>query len=528
MTENLDHDHGSHNHAICQKLKAENEIFLVTTRERFTKTLTAYKLPDDIHIQILEIIELILGEEYGTSLRSNDLGINSYCQEIASVNEFHKVQFFKVCYFLECLEKSRLSAVNLHRIRIFLETGIFRTLSIKEFFLEMSSVEVLYDCKMCGLMMAIDSDIDEISKSFYISVRGRCKECFRKECKDRYDMKMYKKKVEEIKAGKPMTKMYLCMKCGEDNYINFYERNKSKCKFCILAERRGVMSGSEIVGASASKSYHCKECHTEEPKNFRETYKSICYACFLVKKKEKYSAEKMNSVVGEVIDTENDSEFLKRKNYSCKDCETEDPGKFRRGYKSQCYECFLKEKNLKRNSKVEAENIIELELQNEVPNSKAVHILALAIEEEKKSRIAVKYLCKYCGTNEGRNFNEGMETVCARCEEIENESYICKKCNLECLRSAMNLEKGVCNLCDPDAFKPGERKKYKCSNCEETNPENFYSGFKSKCKLCVREEKRKLYEMKERMLKSFHCSECGTEQEKDFYVGHKSKCKDCM
>jgi hypothetical protein len=58
MTENLDHDHGSHNHAICQKLKAENEIFLVTTRERFTKTLTAYKLPDDIHIQILEIIEL--------------------------------------------------------------------------------------------------------------------------------------------------------------------------------------------------------------------------------------------------------------------------------------------------------------------------------------------------------------------------------------------------------------------------------------------------------------------------------------
>jgi hypothetical protein len=189
----------------------------------------------------------------------------------------------------------------------------------------------------------------------------------------------------------------------------------------------------------------------------------------------------------------------------------------------------LKEKNIKRTSKVEAREIV-----GSVPIAKvgALELIASAIEEEKRIRREIdkdiKYLCKYCGTKEGKNYNEGMETLCARCEEIENESYICKKCNLECLRSAMNLEKGVCNLCDPDAFKPGERKKYKCSNCEETNPENFYSGFKSKCKLCVREEKRKHYEVKERLLKSFHCSECGTENEKDFYVGHKSKCKACL
>ena len=92
----------------------------------------------------------------------------------------------------------------------------------------------------------------------------------------------------------------------------------------------------------------------------------------------------------------------------------------------------------------------------------------------------------------------------------------------------MNLEKGLCNLCDPEAFKSEERKPHKCSVCNESKPENFYSGFKSKCKVCTRNERRQLYETRERMLKQFLCSECGEKEPSKFHLGHKSKCKACL
>jgi hypothetical protein len=520
------------NHSVCQKLKAENEIFLTTSRERFTKTVSLYKLPEDVKDQLLAIIEMILTEEkpltvidptVGIAGTAGFTGIPAYCNEIRLENEFHKIQFFKVCYFLECLEKSKLSAIHLHRISIFLQTGIFKTLGIREFFEQMTSVDSLYECKMCRLIIPVDVGLEEICNHFYLSVRTRCKECFKRENKDRYMMKKTKKEIEE--SSKPMTKMYLCMKCGEDNYINFYERNKSKCKFCILAEKRGMIIGSDVVAASASKSHHCKECHTEDPKNFRETYKSLCYACFLEKKKEKYNVKKaINNAGFDEEDQDDKDESPKEqtkqssKPYFCKDCETDIPGKFRRGYKSQCYECFLKEKNINRVAKKEA-----IVLTGEKEPAK---ILIDTIKDEKYNTMNRYVECKYCNDKNTKNFNEGMDTVCARCEEIEMESYICKGCNLECLRTCMNVEKGLCNLCDPETIKGNSRKPYKCSNCNETRPENFYSGFKSKCKLCVRDEKRKTYEVKAKSM--FHCSECGTENEKDFYPGSKNKCKDCL
>jgi hypothetical protein len=521
------------NHSICQKLKAENEIFLPTSRERFTKTVNMYKLPEEIKEQLLDIIEMIVTEERaltiidptaGTAGLTGFAGLPVYCNELRLENEFHKIQFFKVCYFLECLEKSKLSAIHLHRISIFLQTGIFRTLSIQDYFTQMTSVDNLYECKMCNLIVSVDAGLEEICKYFYVSVRLRCKECFKKENKDRYTMKKMKKEIENM--SKPMTKMYLCMKCGEDNYINFYERNKSKCKFCILAEKRGMIIGNDIVGASASKSHHCKECHTEDPKNFRETYKSLCYACFLEKKKEKYSAKKMgfgfhgDNDHGESHNNDQSQERTKQssKPYFCKDCETDVPGKFRRGYKSQCYECFLKEKNLHRIAKKEA-----IALTGEKEPSQ---VLIDTIVEDRLTDMNRYVECKYCNDKNVKNFNEGMDTVCARCEEIEMESYICKSCNMECLRTCMNVEKGLCNLCDPDVIKGNSRKPFKCSNCSETRAENFYSGFKSKCKLCVRDEKRKNYEVKSKT--GFYCSECGTENEKDFYSGSKNKCKDCL
>jgi hypothetical protein len=62
------------NHTICQKLKAENEIFLTTSRERFTKTVNMYKLPEEIKEQLLDIIEMILTEERALTIIDPTVG----------------------------------------------------------------------------------------------------------------------------------------------------------------------------------------------------------------------------------------------------------------------------------------------------------------------------------------------------------------------------------------------------------------------------------------------------------------------
>jgi hypothetical protein len=125
--------------------------------------------------------------------------------------------------------------------------------------------------------------------------------------------------------------------------------------------------------------------------------------------------------------------------------------------------------------------------------------------------------------------------VCARCEEIEMQTYICKACGLECLRSCFTEEElakpdydKTCNDCDPEAFKSSQRKPWKCLGCGESSGANFYPGFRSKCKVCTREERRQKYEMRERMLKPFLCTDCGTEIPTDFYPGHKTRCKRCL
>lgn len=483
------------NHSVCQKLKAENECFLESTRHRFAQILKNWKLPEETKIQIITILELILTEE--RPYISTNPSDNSYCNEIRIQNEFHKIQFFKASYFMECLEKSQISPIHLHRIQIFLQTKIFSNSDIKDFFDEIKSMESLYECRLCKLMAPLDASLEDISNNFYLTVRHKCKECFRQESKERYAMKRAET-LAQSGASKPMVKMYLCMKCGEHNFVNFYERNKSKCKFCILQEKRGMyvptMEENQL-SASASKPYHCRDCHTEDPKNFRETYKSLCYACFLVEKREKYRNKGL---------TDDKPIKSKIKEYFCSDCGTEEPSRFRRGYKSQCYTCFLDSKK--------------------IANSESAVKIALR-----------KVCCKYCEDKDSRNFREGMETVCARCEDIENQTFICKKCNMECLRSCFTEEElskpdhdKTCNSCDPEAFGASQRKPWLCVFCGDKSGENFYPGFRSKCKVCTRNERRQRYEFKERTVKPYRCTDCGTENPSDFYLGHKSKCKKCM
>lgn len=511
----IDYDH---DHTVCQKMKGENECFRMTVSNRFFNVSREWKLDEDVKDQIDLILELILHKAEAPEVQTSyELG---YCEKITRLNEFHKIGFFKMSYFLECLEKSKLSLAHLDRIQVALELGIWNSLEIEDWFEEMTSLYALYECK-CGVMIS-SYDIEEISKLFYLSVRTKCKECFKKEMKSRKEGKA----KSEKKTG-PMIKMYLCMKCGEDNYVNFYERNKSKCKYCILQEKRvggKLLNGVELA-PSASKSHHCKVCHTEDPKNFRETYKSLCYACFLVEKREKYRSERSNEVSGmegsksERSGPEGSKTHLV-KSYFCKDCETTDPEKFRRGYKTQCYTCFLSEKREKRDGKKQ-------ESFDQIQNTSGLKVGKLSV------------LCKYCEDKDPRNFNEGMMTVCARCESLDEQVFFCKTCSLESHRSCFStseLEKFEmnpsyemkCNACNPEARVSMEYKEYGCKMCDEKRPEEFYSGMKSLCKSCTRETRRKKYEAKERLLKKFLCSECGTDIPGEFYPGHKSKCKRCL
>ena len=524
----------NHDHSVCQKRKAENDCFLSTARNRFGSILKEWKLgPEraELYDTILHIIETILQEnrpdvvkESVDSPKSNHT-LPLYCQNILALNEFYQLQFFKITYFLECLEKSKLSSVHLHRIQLFLETKLFSHLSIEEFFNQMTSLDNLYECRKCKVYAPLHANIADISETFYLSVAHLCKECHRNEMREIYKAKGLKNVDSKNLALKPMAKMYLCMKCGEDNIINFYERNKSKCKYCILQEKRiQILAGGEaIVAPSASKTHSCRVCHTEDPSQFRETYKSLCYACFLVEKKEKY---KQN------LGSEGIEPKAPRVPYFCESCETADPSKFRRGYKSRCYECFLQDKNWKRNAEAKSEDT-NLESSERLERS-----FKISIPQPRK------VLCKYCGDKNYRNFTDGMETVCTRCEELDNQVFYCVKCTMEMHRSCFTVLRNASSLdqrsevstenltCDAcagvEVFETKHNKKRQCENCDETRPEEFYAGFKGKCKKCVREYRRKNYEVRERMWKKYHCLECGTEEAMDFYPHHKSKCKKCM
>jgi hypothetical protein len=177
------------NHTVCQKLKAENECFHTTYRNRFQKTLKSWGITDhkdslNLYTSIIEILELILKSE-ASPIQLKTLG---YCESIKFENELHTIQFFKASYFMECLEKSKLAPVHLHRISVFLQTKIFDSSdssdssdqrSLKQFFEEMTSLKPLYECQMCKLFAPPEASLTDIVANFYTSVRNRCKTCFK-------------------------------------------------------------------------------------------------------------------------------------------------------------------------------------------------------------------------------------------------------------------------------------------------------------------------------------------------------------
>jgi hypothetical protein len=553
------------NHSVCQKRKAENECFKASVRQRFGSVLKQWKMGTDLKDKIIEIIELILsssrdesvvdpkelvfadqhsrnGSLYSAALEPHKNPCKNSCGIIKQINDHNKLQFYKINFFIESLEKSRMSPIHIHRIHIFLQTRIFEHLKIQDYFEQMVSVESLYICKaggtsglclstsdtkhpckssgrndthseaggisgVCETSVPVDANITEITQSFYLHMPNICKTCYHKNHIKTFGVK---KSVESLKSNgpgafgneslKPMTKMYLCMKCGEDNYVNFYERNKSKCRFCILAEKRGldaeaIFNLEHKLAPSASKSHHCKHCHTEDPKNFRTGYKSLCYACYLNDKKERDKSKKLLKTEGfkEELGTEvskGPKGLRTEVPYFCKDCETDLPFRFRRGYKTQCYECFLDAKREKESSK-----------QSFKPkDNECLDSLVPGIESVLRPPVA----CKHCSDTNPRNFNIGMQSMCARCEELESESYTCKVCHLECLRNCFSAAQlanppgmRICNLCDPEAIAAlaieKARKNHKCELCNENRPEEFYSGSKGKCKACIKEERKWKY-----------------------------------
>lgn len=68
----------------------------------------------------------------------------------------------------------------------------------------------------------------------------------------------------------------------------------------------------------------------------------------------------------------------------------------------------------------------------------------------------------------------------------------------------------------PVAIKP-----YECIRCLTTNPNMFYEGHKTWCKVCSK------FRVKGESLVKYHCRKCGTTKKKDFYEYLKCECKNC-
>jgi hypothetical protein len=219
------HNHG-HDHRVCQKLKAENECFKNSVRQRFGSILKQWNI-GSLKDKIIEIIELILKGSLGyqeldqgfksststrTSVPKSEESSES-CLEIRKINDFNKIQFYKINFFIESLEKSKISPIHIHRMRIFLQNGIFDSLPIKDFFEQMISVEPLYSCAICSLSSPVDAELSEITKYFYTHMTDKCKECYIKESITLYThskkTKNLNKELNVLRAPAPVSYTHL-------------------------------------------------------------------------------------------------------------------------------------------------------------------------------------------------------------------------------------------------------------------------------------------------------------------------------
>jgi hypothetical protein len=66
-------------------------------------------------------------------------------------------------------------------------------------------------------------------------------------------------------------------------------------------------------------------------------------------------------------------------------------------------------------------------------------------------------------------------------------------------------------------------KPYRCVECGETNPLNFYSNLKSLCKIHYGIPKTP--ELRKKIIKPYCCVVCGDEDESHFHSYKKTKCK---
>ena len=88
----------------------------------------------------------------------------------------------------------------------------------------------------------------------------------------------------------------------------------------------------------------------------------------------------------------------------------------------------------------------------------------------------------------------------------------------------------------PDPY-ARQRRTHKCKTCGDTNPENFWSGYKARCKSCNRVAARakaaKLRAERKGLAprnvggRQYRCRDCGQSDTTKFYVSERTKCKAC-
>ena len=115
-------------------------------------------------------------------------------------------------------------------------------------------------CKTCG----------ETDPSKFVGrLKGRCYECYKKECRRRY--------AEGVRLINPL----LCKICGTTDPCNFFPNGGTKCKRCLHPNKKIKQPKKEKpIPVVKLPKYTCRKCGKTGKENFYKNAGFICAECY--------------------------------------------------------------------------------------------------------------------------------------------------------------------------------------------------------------------------------------------------------